>query len=366
MNTDERKQRLSQILAIVAESLDIPDSKYREAVSHYEAVGKWLDANDSALHVFRPEVYPQGSFSLGTMVKPINDGDEYDIDLVCQLGIDKNNVTKNELKNMVGARLRRHATYKEMLTEGKRCWTLDYANEFHMDILPGIPDLEKLDDAILITDRKLREWQPSNPKGYVRWFRGQMRVIFEQRRSMLAERLQANVEEVPEYRVRTPLQRSVQILKRHRDIHFANRDDKPISIIVTTLAARSYGNEADLYDALASIVTAMTADEYLRHPSGYYYIPNPTNLEENFAEKWNEDDRLPQAFLAWLTQLRTDLGDWIEFGEIPKLGERLERAFGAGAAENALSPFVETSVSASSRYPKVEFTTKANEPWTTG
>jgi len=363
MNVDERKRRLSKILGGVAESLDIPDSKYEEAVLRYEAVAEWLDANDSNLHVFRPMIYPQGSFSLGTMVKPINAADEYDIDLVCHLGIDKDNVTKTKLKNMVGARLQEHGAYKKILIEGKRCWTLDYANEFHMDILPAVPDLEKGNDAILIADKKLREWQPSNPRGYVRWFRDRMRIIFEQRRSFLAESVHANVEEIPEYKVRTPLQRCVQILKRHRDIHFTDSGNKPISIIITTLAACSYDNEADLYDALINITIAMTTDKNLRDAHGRYYIPNPTNPDENFAEKWNEDNRLPKAYSSWLTQLRKDLDEWIAAHEASKLGERLGNGFGNDAVEKAISPFVEASLSKSDRYPKVEFTAKPNEPW---
>lgn len=92
MYTSEQKQQFSQIFESIAEFLDIPESKYDEAVSRYGTIGKWLDANDSKLHVCKPTIYPQGSFRLGTMVKPVNDSDEYDIDLVCHLEIDKDNI----------------------------------------------------------------------------------------------------------------------------------------------------------------------------------------------------------------------------------------------------------------------------------
>lgn len=42
------------------------------------------------------------------------------------------------------------------------------------------------------------------------------------------------------------LQRIVQILKRHRDIMFNGDEDKPISIIITTLASRAYRGETNL------------------------------------------------------------------------------------------------------------------------
>jgi len=164
MYTSEQKRQFSQILGNIAESLDIPESKYEEAVSRYETIGKWLDANDSKLHVYKPTIYAQGSFRLGTMVRPVNDSDEYDIDLVCYLEIDKDNISQTELKDMVGDRLKEHEAYRKMLDEGRRCWTITYANEFHMDILPAIPAYETTNESILITDKKLRNSIMSSKK----------------------------------------------------------------------------------------------------------------------------------------------------------------------------------------------------------
>ena len=41
-----------------------------------------------------------------------------------------------------------------------------------------------------------------------------------------------SIEDVPEWRVKTPLQRSVQILKRHRDIYFQQKPEvRPVSVL---------------------------------------------------------------------------------------------------------------------------------------
>ncbi len=85
---------LGKLLQQLAESLDISDAQYEAAVKHYEAVGDWLSKNDSPIVVHDPQIYPQGSFRLGTMIKPFNDADQYDIDLVCELkALRKENVT---------------------------------------------------------------------------------------------------------------------------------------------------------------------------------------------------------------------------------------------------------------------------------
>jgi hypothetical protein len=54
--------------------------------------------------------------------------------------------------------------------------------------------------------------------------------------------------------------------------------NRPISIIITTLAAKAYGNQSDLYDALISVATRM--HEYIeKRDNGEWWVvgqcPNP-------------------------------------------------------------------------------------------
>lgn len=75
------------------------------------------------------------------------------------------------------------------------------------------------------------------------------------RKSMI---LSEAVKPVPKYsKEKLPLQRVVQILKRHRDMMFNGDEDKPISIIITTLASKSYGKETSIIDALSNVVANM-------------------------------------------------------------------------------------------------------------
>jgi hypothetical protein len=252
---------------------------------------------------------------------------------------------------MIGKRLKENKTYERMLApEGRRCWTLEYADgaNFHMDILPAIPDgaafrvlLESrsltagwLDDAIAITDTTHEtydhvsdDWPRSNPKGYSSWFRERMKVLFENRRMQLAESLQANIEDVPEYKVKTPLQQAVQLLKRHRDIRFANdMEDKPISIIITTLAAHAYKNEADLLEALINIVSGMP--NFIESRGGEIWVQNPVNPLENFADKWKEHPQRKEKFMQWLAYVQKDLAAALSVNTPQQIAESLGRSFG--------------------------------------
>ena len=46
------------------------------------------------------------------------------------------------MKKTIGDRLRANGYYAPLLEEKPRCWRLSYANEFHLDITPSIPNLE--------------------------------------------------------------------------------------------------------------------------------------------------------------------------------------------------------------------------------
>ena len=52
--------------------------------------------NNSFLSNFSPNIYVQGSFALGTAIKPIMD-DEYDVDVVCLLQLTKTKVSQDVL-----------------------------------------------------------------------------------------------------------------------------------------------------------------------------------------------------------------------------------------------------------------------------
>lgn len=324
-------------LEALADELEISDTRYEQAERSYKSLGDWLNRDASTLKAYGPTVYVQGSFGLGTVIKPLQADVEYDIDAVCELKhLNKTQLSQATLKDMVGAEVesyRRSQSMPKPLRDGRRCWTLYYADgaQFHMDIVPALPngrdvrvllesrgrDASRAVTAIAITDNErldysqiTGDWPRSNPKGYVSWFKERMRVQLEMRKRALAEAVKASVEDIPDYRVRTPLQSSIMILKRHRDIMYVKDELNccPISIIITTLAAHAYGGEAEIADALLSILSGME-EHILRDASGRAVIANPSDPLENFADKWVEFPEREEAFYRWLRQARSDFAE---------------------------------------------------------
>ncbi|WKN42906.1 nucleotidyltransferase domain-containing protein [Tunicatimonas pelagia] len=364
MITDlQENEAFSKILNNLAETLDITEKQHQDVVNRYQAVGDWLAQEDSLLSPYKPEITPQGSFLIGTMIKAVNEGGELDIDAVCQLKGKQANWTQFDVKKIVGDRLKDHGTYKKMIDEeGRRCWTLHYAESlrFHMDILPALVaqgydilleksfserELERANELLIsITDNTLpnywtstdpSHWPSSNPFGYAIWFLEQ--ASLEVRKSMEAV---ATVQPVPNYtKNKLPLQQAVQLLKRHRDIMFNGDEHRPISIIITTLAARAYQKETDVTMALLNIVAQMSTLVEERYVGGRIekWIPNPVNPAENFADKWAEYPQKEENFYRWLTQVKHDVREAIDQRGLHLIEKAMERPFGQRAVTEAFS-----------------------------
>lgn len=330
------------LLLNVAEELDIPGELVDRAIREYEAVGDWLCASGSALLPFEPLIYPQGSFRLGTSTRSLTGKEDYDIDLVCVLHMTKEQSSQAELKNRIGTRLKSHPSYRHVLKEGSRCWTLDPTDPFHMDILPAIPDPDGLPASILITDKDLFYWQHSNPIGYADWFKLQMLERFNEKRQVIAKAINASVEDVPMWRVKTTLQRVIQLLKRHRDLYFQNdQNRKPISIIITTLAAKAYDNNPNLHEALFDMVVGMK--DHIESRDGVYWVPNPVNPAENFADKWAKYPARATKFFAWLERVESDLNVFAKASGIDGVAGSLAPGFGAKLVNQAVGRLGETA-----------------------
>jgi hypothetical protein len=304
-----REQQLSQLIGCTIEQLDISAADFLAAKQRYDDLGAHLAEQGAGIYV-------QGSTALGTVISPYGRWGEYDLDLVCLVDVRKTSITQAALKERVGGFLDEYIDQAsgddvpKSVTDGRRAWTLHY-DRFHMDVLPAILDLDpdvESPTAIELTDKKLRHWQKSDPPSYVAWFRERCAQQFLAERKAMAAG--GSVEDVPLWRVRTPLHRTVQVLKRHRDLAFAlDPDNAPPSSLITTLAARAYAGEQDLLAALLAVVDRMP--EHVENRNGVEWVENPVCKGENFADKWREYPERRKAFAQWHAALTRDLKELI-------------------------------------------------------
>jgi len=317
---------LDSVLEEVCVGVQLTPTQYADATQKYQSIGTWLAHPNSPLIRYAPDVYPQGSMRLGTTIRPWR-GEEFDLDIVCQLHYCAEQ-SALVAYNLVAARLNEHATYRAILQRKNRCLRIDYAGNFHLDIIPACPNGGT---AIKVPDCQLSEWVSSNPLGYAEWFFARCR--YEQG---LGKAIEARIRPMPgnvpaEHKY--PLQRAVQLLKRHRDSFFDGNLDAARSILLTTLAAQYYTGAASLTLALDAIVDGICS--FTARATGIPRVPNPTNPDENFARGWN-DETYPQ-FVKYIYSVRRYLDELMRGGGIDEMTKSLGGFVGQPVAERAVS-----------------------------
>ena len=334
--------QVEELLDLVVQEVQLTDSQHQDAGDKYQAVGRWLAAPDSPVRVLNPSIYPQGSLRIGTTVNHWRHV-EFDLDLVCELTAPARPLNPLDAYRLVLDRMNSSGIYAPILEPRYRCIRLNYAGNFHLDIVPAVPDSAGVDStAILIPDRDKAEWHSSNPVGYANWFENQAIIPSMTKRALADARIEPLREPEP-LRVKAPLKLAVQLLKRARDVAFARGPElAPSSIILTTLAASVYQKEDDATDALTAILNRC----YALASQGPIEVRNPANPLESFTDSWRKDPAAYSAFVKHLSGLRERwLGDVLS-GDFTTAGRALQEIFGKVPVDAALLKYADRRASA--------------------
>ena len=253
---------------VIDNKINITKDMEKRARNIYEELSTFLS---DKLDSYAPEIFPQGSFKLGTIIRPTTGKDEYDLDFVCLLNLSKENINQNELYNLLGDTLRQKYV-EPKLEPKKRCWRINF-DKFHVDILPAIPDFDSAinkSQPLLIPDKDKKLWQSTNPLGYAEWF-NEKRLLGIDKKTF-----ENSIHPIPVQNNDFVLQKIVKLMKYHRNYVFEKDiENRPISMIVTTLAAMNYDGTQDLSEALLRTCRGIKAmaPTILRNN----FIPNPVD-----------------------------------------------------------------------------------------
>jgi hypothetical protein len=279
-----------ELLARIAQELQLNKTRFNKMESAYTAVSDLLKSDPDFFNDLEIEIYPQGSTRTKTTVKPLN-GEDFDLDTVLHIYSPYHNYTPSQIYEALVKALEKDAYYKSIMEKKKRCVRLNYKDDFHLDILPGcMPDgFEK--QRIMIPEKMLNGWSSANPKGFAEWFlkiaNSVTRPLLFDIKNILVE-AKIETERLPDdLYSKSPLQRSVQLLKRYRDIYFENREFRVSSIVITTLAALYYSSENSIFDAIDNIVAKIKRDyDQSVQQNQRFKILNPVNPQEDFTDSW--------------------------------------------------------------------------------
>src|SRR5262245_20919318 len=129
---------LDELLDLICRNIQLDQTRHDKATSTYDSVAKWLAAADSPVSDYFPSIFPQGSLALDTTCRPLRHT-EFDLDVVCLVQVQPR-VSPNDVFEFICKRIFDHGTYAKIATKMDRCIRLDYAGDYHLDIVPAIPD----------------------------------------------------------------------------------------------------------------------------------------------------------------------------------------------------------------------------------
>jgi len=293
------------ILSRIAASLQLDQTRKQKMESAYKALCGIINEDYGFFKGMEIDIYPQGSVLIGTTLKPFR-GDEFDLDIVLHIKRGGTKFTPLQIYNALYQKLSSDGRYAHMAERKRRCIRLNYAGDFHMDILPGCQIIVTDGNNIMVPDRELKGWSQSNPKGYGEWFldiasrvyNPQLERFYRQRVEMKAE-----VEELPDddFYLKKPLQRAVQLIKRYRDIYFERQPQYATSsIILTTISAQFYQGENSVFATIDSVLSRIFDAARSNHSISRLKVLNPVNQLEDFTEKWEKDDKLYEKFVTFI------------------------------------------------------------------
>lgn len=344
-----KKLQLLGILEAICQELELTSTQYKDAEEKYSAVGRWL-AQGGLVASFEPRIFPHGSIALGTTDRPYLRS-EFDLDLICHLTTASDRLDQKYVMQLVGNRLQENKIYRERLEPKNRCLRLSYGNQFNLDITPAVRNSRCDNGGLVVPDRMLETWKPTNPEGYIEFFTNiaaRPPRIVPARVNKFDQPLAETVEPLPPRNFsKGVLRRCVQLCKRHRDIYFYRADYAPVSIVITTLAAQSYAYAVasnvyeNEFDLLVDLVRNMP--EFIQKSvvgrRMHYEISNPTTQGENFADKWNaqpDGPKLVTAFFDWHRAATRDLQDLLNKVGLDEIEKYLCSKLGSNETSRAM------------------------------
>ena len=204
------------------------------------------------------KIESQGSYALGTIIRPINDH-EFDVDRLLFMDYDPWKKPEDYIDEVYRC-MKRNATYADKVRRKKRCVVVDYAGDFHLDIVPCVT----YRGGQYICNRQTNEFEPTDGTGFRDWFNAKNKTT------------NGNLKLVA---------RLMKHLRDHKQTFTAP------SILLATLIGYAVSDSEDgsefktLPDALRTVTNRI--NRFLQANPYMLRITNPVLPEEDFARDWD-------------------------------------------------------------------------------
>lgn len=355
---------LDRILAEIALSAQLPPSLHRQAGGRYAAVRKHLEADPTFADQIE-HFYPQGSMAIDATISNRGTDDEYDLDIISQLGGRFRDMDPLAILLELEGALADYPVQK--VVRQTRCVTLYYADRMHLDVTPALRAYGTHDRESFITHAKGPRssfddrFVDMNAYGFAHWYcdrtpleLSMAKAVHEHwlRLETGAIRADAEVDEVPDqcdFIVKNTATLALQLLKRFRNIRYATYDGRiPPSVMLSYFAGLAAQPDMTLSDMLIRQAKWIIGE--IEQASLYgrkLHVANPVCPDDVFTDRWPESIAQQDEFARHLKELvaglesvkrgdlfANQLMEWLRdrFGDrvVTKAADRMAEAIGSG------------------------------------
>lgn len=348
------------VLMNIVQKISLTPAQYDLITDRYSNLQAILNvAEDEILK--DAHIFVQGSIGLKTTIKPAPEAEgdmaNVDADAIVLLP-NAQNVDSKEVLDALTRRFEEGTRTSTPIKPLRRGIRIVYADEnpgFHIDVTParnargngqsaGYGNLE-------VPDRETG-WKCSTPRDYSLWLENLAKLEIQIIRKMAGDKVimeSATQDPLPlyeDYAEHNPLRATIKLLKRHRDQWALNSESleyRPISAVITTLAAKAYEkvykeSQAQALRPIEAIVKIIAyMPQFITQVDEGFAVLNPKDSGENFAEKWNrpngEGESYREAFFAWHSQaLESVLIGLNDLGSSASFENKLMESFGVPRA----------------------------------
>ncbi len=246
-------------------TVNLNQTRYDMAVAAQETMRKLLKNNSIFGDKFI-DLRPQGSFRQETIIKPVDEDAEFDVDLLFEMKEVDGWDPASYLKKLADE-IRKLERYKDLVdTHGKtRCVTIDYESDFHIDLVPSIT---LNDGRQMVMNKTVNTFEVTDGDGYAQWFEDRSKITGNK------------------YLIKT-----VRLIKYIRDAEGAFEVK---SVLLTTLLGNLVSSTdiqsrdyPDLPTAFLILITRL--DEYLQANPTMRPVANPVLPSEHFNRHWDQE-----------------------------------------------------------------------------
>ena len=350
---DPFEDPVDRLLAQIALELQLPPSLHDQVGGRYEAVRRRLESTPEFWNAIE-HFYPQGSMAIDATISTRGTDDEYDLDIVAQLGGRFRRMTPLSILMDLEKALSDYPV--SSVKRQTRCVTLYYADKMHLDITPGFRATTIVERESFITHAKGPKaseddrFVDMNAFGFAGWYRQRTPIEFRLAESFdrhwrsLGGQIAldaAKVDKIPNperFTVKNTATLALQLLKQFRNIQYADYAGRiPPSVVLSYYAALAARPSTRLSDMLIRIATWMLRDiEEAVLNRRLLHIANPLCPADVFTDRW--PDSMPQQiqFAHHLKHLTQGL-EAIRRSELSAdaLGSWLRNQFGARVVTKA-------------------------------